>query len=112
MTDFRTAIVCVSRHHGNAMQVAEAIAGVLHAEILAPELLPAIDVSHYGVLGWESGIYFCRHHQSLLRLAESKAILPKKAFVFSTAGLPQLSWLWHASLRNRLRNQGREILGE
>lgn len=36
----RTVIICKSVHHGNTLQVARAIAEVLHAEIVAPEEFP------------------------------------------------------------------------
>ncbi|HVX58985.1 MAG TPA: flavodoxin family protein [Pirellulales bacterium] len=112
MINSRTAIVCLSQHHGNTRKIAEAMADELQAEVLAPDSPAVSDLSRYDVVGWGSGIYFCRHHNSLLQLAESATVLPKNAFIFSTAGLPQWSALWHASLRNRLRKRDCEILGE
>lgn len=112
MVDLRAAIICTSPHHGNTLKIAEAIAGVLQATILPPEALRAADASRYDLLGWGSGIYFGRHHRSLLQLAETAIALPEKTFLFSTAGTPQLAWLWHRSLRSRLQKRGCRIAGE
>lgn len=112
MLDARAAIVCKSPHHGNTMIVAEVIAGVLQAAILAPDDLPVQGLSHYDVLGWGSGIYFGRHHKELLRLADATVEFPKHAFVFSTAGSPWLQRIWHRALKRRLMAKGCKIVGE
>ena len=64
-------IVCVSIHHGNTLKIAEAMAEVLEAEILSPRQVITKRLSDYDLIGLGSGIYFGKHHRSLLELAEA-----------------------------------------
>jgi len=108
----RTAIVCESIHHGNTRRIAEAIAAVLDAELFATGTTPTATLAAYDLVGFGSGIYFGRHHRSLRTLVDSVPVLPRAAFLFSTAGLPWLSAWYHISLRRRLQRRGCRVLGE
>ena len=112
----RSIILCVSLHHGNTRKIAEAISGVLNAEILHPEDAdPKELATRYELIGFGSGIYYGRPHRSLLEFAER---LPKSvkaaAFVFSTSGLPRMPIFhdYHKPLIRILRERGFRILGE
>lgn len=108
----RVLIVCESTHHGNTKRVADAMASVLKAEVrTAAEVTPEM-IDQYDLVGWGSGIYFARHSEKLREMAGKLAVRPRKAFVFSTAGLPFLSWWFHAALRGILRNRGCELVGD
>ena len=108
----KTIIVCASMHHGNTRRVAEIFADTLDADIL-----PVLDPRSKGLEEWElvglgSGIYYGRHHVSLLRLVDSWVEVPRKVFLFSTAGLPCLRYWQHAALRRRVLRRGCKIVGE
>lgn len=113
MTEPRSIrIICTSVHHNNTVRVAETLAEALHASIFSPEEAKALVVSESDVLGFGSGIYFGRHHQSLLQLVDSWPGRPCRVFLFSTAGLPFLRWFQHSALRRRLVRRGFEVVAE
>jgi len=108
----RTAIVVASIHHGNTLKIAEALAVPLDAKVLSLEQATHEELSRYDLVGFGSGIYFGRHDASLRKLVASLDHLPRLAFVFSTAGLPFLSSLFHWPLRRALVRRGCHIVGE
>jgi flavodoxin len=106
------AIVCVSVHHGNTRRIAEAMAGPLGATLLSVEEAMKLDEQPLDLVGFGSGIYFGRHHASLLDLVRSLKSMPPRCFVFSTAGISSLSKLWHRSLVQQIRCRGSEVIGQ
>jgi flavodoxin len=108
----KTAIVCLSIHHGNTRRIAEAMAEVLGADVLTVEEAATLDGREYELIGFGSGIYFGRHHASLRNLIRHMPSLPRRAFVFSTAGIASLAPIWHNSLIRRLRRLGCQVIGQ
>jgi len=108
-------IIYVSLHHGNTEKVARAMANVLGAVPLQVKQVNTDMLGPYDLIGFGSGIYFGRHHQSLLDFVDKlPAIENKKAFIFSTSGLRRI-WLVHdfdRALEVRLRRKGFHIIGE
>jgi flavodoxin len=115
----KAMLVLFSYHHKNTEKIAGVIAGVLFAQIKKPsEIIPA-ELQEYSLVGFGSGIYDGKHHQSLLDLADG---LPpaagKKAFIFSTCGVPMIGMndeyvaKNHASLREKLQAKGYVLIGE
>ena len=115
MTAPRTLIICKSVHHQNTAHVASVIANVLNAELCTPEDVVPERILDYDLIGFGSGIYFGRFHASVREWIDrvpDASVPHRKAFVFSTEGLPALGWLWHRSLKSRLLRKGFEIIGE
>ena len=111
----KTLIICISVHHGNTRKVAQAMAEVLDADILKPANIDATTLDKYDLVGFSSGIYGWKHHNSLLNLADRLPHTNKKAFIFSTRGnLVRVVPLenYHQELRDRLLEKGFEIVGE
>jgi flavodoxin len=108
----KTVVVCLSIHHGNTRRIAEAMAEVLRADVVTVEEAATLDGREYDLIGFGSGIYFCRHHASLRNLVTEMPSLSRRAFVFSTAGIASLAPIWHNSLIRRLRRRGCEIVGQ
>ena len=106
------AIVYASVHHGNTRQLAEALSAELSADRFTVEEAKSVDLSQYHLVGMGSGIYFGRHHQSLLDLVDAWNTPPRRVFIFSTAGLPFLRRFQHAALRSRLSQKGCQMLSE
>jgi flavodoxin len=107
----KTVIVYASVHHQNTEKVAKVMAEELGADLVPvgnaqPEMFAA-----YDLVGFGSGIYFMKHHKTLLRFVD---LLPpvtrKRAFVFSTSGDGRLKN--HASLKEKLVNRGFSIVDE
>ena len=119
----KTLIVCQSIHHGNTMKIAEVLANGLNAEIKKPSEVKNEELDKYDLIGFGSGIYDDKHHNSLLDLVGR---LPngvgKKTFIFSTSGVPvailgnkflnNYSTKAHASLKNKLESTGYKVLGD
>jgi flavodoxin len=112
-------LVLFSYHHGNTGKIAEAIAGILGAQIKKPsEIIPA-ELAEYSLIGFGSGIYDGKHHQALFDLVdEMPQVTGKQAFIFSTCGVPMIGMndeyaaKNHAPLREKLQAKGYVIIGE
>jgi flavodoxin len=119
----KTLLVCQSIHHGNTLKIAKILAQELRAEIKQPSEVKKEELAKYDLIGFGSGIYDDKHHNSLLELVDT---LPKgagkKTFIFSTSGVPvailgnkflyNYSVKAHATLKNKLASKGYKVLGE
>ena len=109
----KSIVIFQSVHRGNTWKIAEALAGELGAKPVRPSEIKVNDLINYDLIGFGSGIYFGRHHQDILDLAEKiPPTAGQRVFIFSTAGLPQLKFIWHRALRNILKKKGFKIVGE
>lgn len=107
----KTLIVCQSVHHGNTKKIADAMAAVLHAEVVSPRDVDVAALSGYDLIGFGSGIAFGKHYTGLLKLVDGLPVLSRKAFVFSTRGTRRL-WAYHRALKRQLAEKGSTIVGE
>jgi flavodoxin len=117
MREENIAIVVASRHHGNTRKVAQAIARAVSADLFGAEVVLPRELADYSMIGLGSGIYFGAPDRSVRALAKllpsaANASMNKRAFLFSTSGLPCLGWLWHRGLRRTLSKKGYAIIGE
>ncbi|NWF78332.1 MAG: flavodoxin family protein [Chloroflexi bacterium] len=111
----KTLIIYVSVHHGNTEKVAGAMANALAAQLLQVNEADASMLERYDLIGFGSGIYFGKHHESLLDFVDRLPILRnKKAFVFSTSGLRKIPFIhdFHKPLKQRLQRKGFDIISE
>lgn len=87
----KTVIVCASVSHGNTRRVAEAMAGVLGAEVVSPEQADPAELAGADLVGFGSGVFYGRLHPRLTGFVRA---LPSpgrgRAFVFATSGLPEI----------------------
>ncbi|HXZ94529.1 MAG TPA: flavodoxin family protein [Dehalococcoidia bacterium] len=111
----KTLIIYISVHHGNTEKVAKAMANIVNADLLQVQQADASMLERYDLIGFGSGIYFGRHHESLLDFVDKLPVLRnKKAFIFSTSGLRKI-WFFHdfdKPLEERLQRKGFDIIGE
>ena len=115
----RTLLVLTSYHHRNTETVAKAIADVLDAQIVAPKNVDLNAIQEVDLIGFGSGIYSAKHHETVLELADSlPSATGRKAFIFSTTGAPKIAITDdfvaknHSLLREKLQAKGYEIVGE
>jgi len=111
----RTLIVCMSIHHQNTAKIAHVLANIFHADMCEPTEVTLQKLCQYDLIGFGSGIYYGRFHPVLRqKIAElpNHSMLNRKAFVFSTEGLPSLFWLWNWPMKSRLLKKGFQIVGE
>ena len=108
----KTLIIYISIHQGNTEKIAKAMAGILNAKLVNPDKVKIEELSQYDLIGFGSGIYFQKHHKSLLNLVDK---LPKfqnqNAFIFSTRGMGPVGF-YHRLLRNKLLKKGFNIACE
>jgi len=107
----KTLIVYVSVHHGNSEKVAKVMANTLGADLLQVEQVDANVLAQYDLIGFGSGIYFGRHHNSLLNFVRNLPALNKKVFLFSTSGMAG-KYFFHKELKRILREKNCTILAE
>lgn len=106
----KSIIVCTSVSHGNTKRIADAIAAVLDAPVVAPS---QADLDGAELVGFGSGIYLGKFHADLLRFVDA---LPyqngRKAFLFATSGLPESRFLrFSDALVERLEGKGFDVVG-
>ncbi len=111
----KTLIICISIHHGNTKKIAKTMAEVLDAEVLEPANIDVSSLDKYELIGFGSGIYGWKHHNSLSTFIDKLPHTNKKAFIFSTRGnfirlVPLENY--HKDVRNRLLEKEFEIIGE
>jgi flavodoxin len=116
-------LIVHSYHHNNTQKVAEVFAKVLDAQIKTPQKICPEDLQDYELVGFGSGIDTGKNYKELLDFA---ALLPqvtdKKAFVFSTSGMPvgisgqqrleEYTSKCHMSLKETLQSKGYMIVDE
>lgn len=111
----KSLIVLYSYHHHNTEKIAKVFAKVLDAEIKTPDQINLEELQDYDLIGFGSGIYSAKNHESLLKLAyELPQVNKKNAFIFSTAGITGKSKAFkdHATLKDKLQSKGYIIVDE
>ncbi|MDH7594031.1 MAG: flavodoxin family protein [Methanomicrobiales archaeon] len=101
----------VSIPHSNEGTFAEARADEIGADLLSVDAAASSDLAAHDLIGFGSGIFFGKHHRSLLEYIEQLPQMDgKKAFIFSTSGKGEMEL--NAHLRELLTRKGFIILGE
>lgn len=111
----KSLIILYSYHHHNTEKIAEVLAKILDSEIKWPQELNLEELQEYDLVGFGSGIYSAKHHESLLELAdELPEVKSKNAFLFSTAGITGKSKVAkdHSKLREKLEFKGYTVIDE
>jgi flavodoxin len=107
----KTLIISVSIHHKNTEKVAKVMAVELAADLLSLDQVQSRSLAEYDLIGFGSGIYFMKHHKTLLQFVETlPAEIGRRAFIFSTSGAGGIRK--HAALREKLVYRGFSIVGE
>jgi flavodoxin len=111
----KALIIYISVHHGNTEKVAKTMAKILDAALLEVEQADASMLEQYDLIGFGSGIYFGKHHESLLDFVDELPVLRNKnVFIFSTSGLRKIRFFhnFDKPLKERLQRKGFDIIGE
>ena len=111
----KALLIYVSVHHGNTEKVARNMANILDADLTQPKQADAAKLEKYDLIGFGSGVYFGKHHTSLLDFVDGLPMArDKKAFIFSTSGLRKIPFAhdFDKSLKARLRRKGFDVIGE
>jgi flavodoxin len=115
----RALLVVYSYHHKNTETIARAFAPVLAAKIVTPQEVDSTEVAGYDLVGFGSGIDSGKHYAPLLDLADRlPQVANRKAFIFSTCGIPAFGFSQgfvlknHTALRDKLTSKGYKIVDE
>ena len=104
-------IVYTSIHHQNTEKVAKVMVEELKADLVSIGKVQSDTLAPYDLIGFGSGIYFMKHHKTLLQFVETlPPVTQKRAFVFSTSGDGKKKH--HAPLKEKLVNRGFSIVDE
>jgi len=113
--EIKTLLIVYSYHHNNTLKIARKISPILNADIKSPLETDPDNLSDYTLIGFGSGIYSAKHHDTLLSLADTlPPVYQKPAFLFSTAALIGESKTRndHHLLREKLEDKGYVIIGD
>ena len=80
------AIVYKSIHHSNTKKLLDVIRSVCKVDIFDVEEARHMDMSVYKAVGFASGIYMSRLHESIYEFLDEQESLPKKTFAITTSG--------------------------
>ena len=87
MTNYlKTAIVYASVHHGNTKKIVEDIAKDQNVDLVDATQVKEKDLSEYDAIGFASGIYYGKFHQTVLNFAAINLPQEKKVFLICTHG--------------------------
>ena len=81
----KKAIIYASVHQGNTEKLVKSIAEECKVDLIDVVKQPDADLSSYDMIGFASGIYFSRFHQSILEFAEKNLPDDKKICLLYTS---------------------------
>jgi flavodoxin len=111
----KSLLVVFSYHHKNTEKIAHVFAKVLNAKITTPQQINPEELQECDLVGFGSGIYGEKHHESVLDLVDKlPQVDTKKAFIFSTSALTGEAKATkdHATLRDKLQAKGYRVVDE
>jgi flavodoxin len=112
---FQSLLVLFSFHHNNTEKIANVFAKILNSKIKTPQQINPQELQEYNLIGFGSGIYGDKHHESLLDLADRlQQVNNKKAFIFSTSAMTGEDKIAndHSFLRKKLLSKCYMIVDE
>lgn len=109
----KSLIVCVSKSNGNTRRVADRMAEVLGAEVVAPESVDPETLCGYDLVGFGSGIYYMTVDARLRKLiGRLPAVVNVRAFTFFTSGARKIPLMdYNKPVRKQLESKGFEVIG-
>jgi len=104
----KSAIVYYSSHHGNTKKLVQAIAQGRDVVLIDAASTKNADLNGYDLIGFASGIYFGKFHESVLEFARNHLPQGKKVFFLSTYGGSSNT----TAIRKEVQAKGAQIAGE
>ena len=114
----RKAIVYTSVHHGNTEKLVKRIAEECRVDLIDAIKQMNVDLNDYDMIGFASGIYYSKFHQSILKFSEENLSADKKVFLICTYGgsanfksIEQILNKKHASVVGKFGCKGYDTFG-
>ncbi len=114
----RIAIVYTSVHHGNTEKLVKRIAEECQVDLIDAIKQMNADLNDYDMIGFASGIYYSKFHQSILKFSEENLSADKKVFLICTYGgsanfksIEQILNKKHASVVGKFGCKGYDTFG-
>ena len=114
----RIAIVYTSVHHGNTEKLVKRIAEECQVDLIDAIKQMNADLNDYDMIGFASGNYYSKFHQSILKFSEENLSADKKVFLICTYGgsanfksIEQILNKKHASVVGKFGCKGYDTFG-
>ena len=105
----KSIIICASTHHGNTRKVVDAIAAECGVEVLDATKVHEKDLSGYDLIGFASGIYAAKFHQSIMDFAKVNLPHNKKIFYIMTCAMNRD---FSKSMESSISGKSAEVVGK
>ena len=105
----KTAIAYYSEHHGNTKKLLDAIAEQGDVTLIDAACNPHADLSVYELIGFASGIYYSKFHESVLKFAKKNLERDKKVFFIYTCGMKRKNYT--DAIKVITDSKGAQVLG-
>lgn len=105
----KTIIIYYSEHHGNTKKLLDAIATQGDVTLIKASDSKDTDLSSYDLIGFASGNYYSKFHDSVLQFAEKNLPQNKKVFLIYTYGVQKDKCT--TSIKQILESKGAHLLG-
>ena len=103
----KTAIIYASLHHGNTRAIVEAIASKFEVDLIDATDVKERDLHKYDAIGFASGIYYSKFHQSVINFASVNLPEKKKVFFICTYGGKEA----FESIENAIEGKDCQVVG-
>ena len=107
----KTAICYYSRHHGNTLKVLEAMAEASGAELIDVTSCIAARLPQYDRIGFASGIYYSKFHETVVNYAAQYLPEGKDVFFVCTHGSKECPEKYYSAIRQVAEQKGCPVLG-
>jgi len=105
----KTAIIYHSNHHGNTKKLLDGIVKQGDVTLIEASGNLDTDLSAYELIGFASGIYYQKFHDTVLQFAEKNLPQGKKVFLIYTCGMRRSSYT--DAIRQITDSKGTEMMG-
>ncbi len=107
----KTLIMYKSIHLGSTKKIAETLGSIMTADVIEANEFDINNFDNYDLIGFGSGIYDDKFHNSIFKLIEKLPSLKgKNVFLFSTAGV--IYDKSHREIREKLTSKNAIIISE
>ena len=107
----KTAICYYSRHHGNTLKVLEAMAEAAEIDLIDVTSRMAARLPQYDRIGFASGIYYSKFHDTVVHYAAQYLPEGKETFFVCTHGSTACPEKYYAAITEAVKAKNCSILG-